>query len=330
MIIIKKDEIKDMKRSSSVVSVIISALLIVTVIAVRSLGGLDTVQKIHLGILLVVPVFLINRCYSRRYGYLTTLLSAIVAFTLSGIVSDPGSLNFFMLSVLVSVMLLITFIVQKDRRNFEKIKEFSLMAPDPDEIKDHYNMEVVDALLRAVDAKDSYTYNHSKRVAYYARKLAISAGLPKDESDKIYIAAMLHDIGKIGMKDSILNKTDRLSDMEYVEAKEHVVVGARIATNLENLKEVVPMMLHHHERYDGKGYPEQLKGEDIPVGARIIAISDSFDAMTSDREYRKGMSVEEAAKRLMEAIGTQYDPQLCLIFAEMIRNKSVVHPDITV
>ncbi len=328
MIIINKIDIQNIKRSGFLPSVIISVILIAVVIIIRTAADLETAQKIHLGIILVVPVYLINRCASETYGFFTVLIAAITAFLFSGIAEKPLFVYFFMLFVMISVFVMIALIVQKDRRKFEKIKEITLGSPDTEEIKEHYNLEVVDALLRAVDAKDSYTYKHSKRVAYYCRKLAISSGLPADEADKVYLAAMLHDVGKIGMKDSILNKSERLSDMEFIEAKEHVFTGARIATNLEFLKDIVPMMLHHHERYDGKGYPEQLKGEDIPIGARIISICDSFDAMTSDREYRKGMSIEDAAKRLLEAIGTQYDPQLCLTFVDLIRSRSVIHPDI--
>ena len=141
-----------------------------------------------------------------------------------------------MLTFIAVVIIVLTIVIQTDRKRFEDVREFTLSIPVSEEIEDHYKMEVVDALLRAVDAKDSYTYAHSRRVAFYSRKLAINCGISGEEAEKIYLAGMLHDIGKIGMKDNILNKTDKLDDMEYIEAKEHVVVGAAIATNLEYLQ----------------------------------------------------------------------------------------------
>lgn len=318
-----KQIFKSPGKTSKYITIVLSGLVIVSVLVIKLVSGMDMVQKMHLGVTLVIPVFLMNRLLTRRFGYSITAVCVLLAVFFSGLVDKHVPVYVLIILVQVIVLLLITYLAQEDRRKYEKIKQYSLSLPDPTVQEEHFKMEVVDALLKAIDAKDSYTYNHSKRVASYCRKLALISGLDTDKADKIYLAGMLHDIGKIGMKDSILNKSERLSDMEYIEAKEHVVTGAKIAENMDILKEIVPIILHHHERYDGNGYPEHLKGEDIPVGSRIIAICDSFDAMTSDREYRKGMSAEQAATKLMECIGTQYDPHLCLLFVESIRNNAI-------
>jgi putative nucleotidyltransferase with HDIG domain len=176
------------------------------------------------------------------------------------------------------------------------------------------------ALTAAIDAKDHYTFNHSKRVAYYATKLAYAYGMDEDYARIIKEAALLHDIGKIGISEQILNKAGRLTDDEYEAMKGHVENSIGIIRHLPSLDYVIPAVIGHHERYDGKGYPRRISKEDIPLSARMLCIADAFDAMTSQRAYRDPVSVEEAMKCLETGAGRQFDPILVPIFVHMVRN----------
>lgn len=176
------------------------------------------------------------------------------------------------------------------------------------------------ALTAAIDAKDHYTFNHSKRVSYYATKLAYAYGMDEDYVRIIKEAALLHDIGKIGISEQILNKADRLNDEEYEEMKCHVENSIGIIKHLPSLDYVIPAVIGHHEWYDGRGYPRRIAKEDIPLSARMLCISDSFDAMTSKRPYRLPLPVDEAIKILEAGAGRQFDPVLVPIFVHMVRN----------
>lgn len=260
--------------------------------------------------------------------FLSISISLVVSFLALGIVDQAPFILFILLFLIIVTFIFTGVLIVLFIDRIRKLHK-ALAATKGSEIRElSYMDDVSKALLKSVDAKDSYTYKHSQRVAYYSKLLAKSAGISPEETDRIFIAAELHDIGKIGMRDSILNKPEKLSDSEYVTAKDHVIVGARIVSNLEYMKDIVPAIKYHHERYDGQGYPEGLKGEEIPLGARIIAICDSFDAMTSDREYHKGIEVDVAVGFLMNNIGTQYDPDLCILFADLLSVRSNLHPDI--
>lgn len=188
---------------------------------------------------------------------------------------------------------------------------------------DRSNSDIMEILVKVIDAKDSYTYQHSKRVAFYAKSLALCSGLSEEAAERVYIAGMLHDVGKIGLNENILNKSTRLDENEKQEASRHPVIGARIAENLNCIKDVIPAIYYHHEVYNGSGYPEKLKGDNIPLPARILSIADAFDAMTSDRSYRIGMPVESAVKQLIENIGNQFDPHLIVAFIDLLKNKTI-------
>ncbi len=176
------------------------------------------------------------------------------------------------------------------------------------------------ALTAAIDAKDHYTFNHSKRVAYYATKLAYAYGMEDDYVRIIKEAALLHDIGKIGIPEQILNKAGRLNDEEYEEMKHHVENSIGIIKHLPSLDYVIPAVIGHHERYDGNGYPRRIAKEDIPISARMLCIADAFDAMTSSRSYRQPVSMEEAVRNLEAGAGRQFDPVLVPIFIHLVRN----------
>jgi putative nucleotidyltransferase with HDIG domain len=171
--------------------------------------------------------------------------------------------------------------------------------------------EVVNSFIVAVEAKDLYTFGHSERVSMYA--VALAKYLPectKECLEKLRLTGLLHDIGKINIPEAILSKEGKLSDEEYEVIKTHPVVGARMVERIERLQELKDGVLYHHERWDGNGYPTKRKGKDIPIEARILAIADAFDAMTSNRSYRKGLTVDEAFQALEKGKGTQFDPQL--------------------
>lgn len=179
------------------------------------------------------------------------------------------------------------------------------------------------ALTAAIDAKDHYTFSHSNNVAYYATSLATTLGMNEDMIEIIRQAALLHDVGKIGIPEYILNKEGKLTDEEYEIIKGHVEASIDIIRHLPSLDYVIPAVIGHHERYDGKGYPRRIAGEDIPLTARILCVADSFDAMTSKRCYKKAFPIEVAREKLLQDAGRQFDPDLVYKFVECLDNGSI-------
>lgn len=186
-------------------------------------------------------------------------------------------------------------------------------------------MDTIEALRLAVDAKDIYTRGHSDRVAYFAVKIGESVGLSKQELEILRISGIFHDIGKIGTADDILLKTDKLTDKEFQEIKKHPLKGARILSAVSMFQDVVPIIKCHHERIDGKGYPEGLSGDQIPLMARIISVADAFDAMMSDRLYRSKLNLNEARTQLINGAGTQFDGDIAMKFINLIDNEGYGH-----
>lgn len=180
------------------------------------------------------------------------------------------------------------------------------------------SIQVMQSLAGAIDAKDKYTKGHSQRVAMYAREIAKRYGYDDEKQEDIYFAGMLHDIGKIGIPNEIINKTGKLTDEEYEMIKTHPVIGAEILSNISEIPNIAVGARWHHERYDGKGYPDGLKGKDIPELARIIGVADAYDAMTSKRSYRDVLSQEIVRAEIEKGIGTQFDPVFAKIMLEMI------------
>jgi len=168
----------------------------------------------------------------------------------------------------------------------------------------------------AIDAKDSYTYGHSKRVCEMATTLARAAGLPTESVRWIKLAALLHDIGKIGTPEDILHKDGLLSDEEMDRIKEHPVTGAKMLEHIQRMREISLWIMHHHEKYDGSGYPSGLKGEEIPFPSRIIKVADCFDALTTNRPYRTAFTKEEAVHIMKDGAGTDFDP---VVFGHFLR-----------
>ncbi len=178
--------------------------------------------------------------------------------------------------------------------------------------------QTADALAGAIDAKDTYTNGHSRRVAQYSLAIAKEIGKPAEECDKVYFAALLHDVGKIGIPIKILQKKGRLTDEEFAQIKEHSVVGGEILSNIKESPWISIGARYHHERYNGRGYPEGLKGEAIPEIARIIAVADAYDAMTSNRSYRNAIPQHIVREELVKGCGTQFDPEFAKVMLHLI------------
>jgi len=181
--------------------------------------------------------------------------------------------------------------------------------------------ETIEGLVSALEAKDKYTSGHSRRVTEFALLVGRAIRLSPEELEKIEWAGLLHDIGKIGIRLEALNKPGKITQQEHEMFKDHSIMAKQILEQIHFLKEIVPLVYHHHENYDGSGYPDRIKGTQIPLGARILAIADTYDAMTSDRPYRKAMDQKNAVRELRRCADTQFDPGLVEVFIkELERN----------
>lgn len=181
-------------------------------------------------------------------------------------------------------------------------------------------LETVETLRFTVEAKDTYTRGHSDRVSEYSVLIGRYMNLPEEDLHLLRVGGLFHDIGKIGIPDSILLKTAKLTDDEYSEIKNHPKIGAQILSNATLFEKAIPIVKHHHERYDGFGYPEKLAGENIPLLARIAAVADSFDAMTSRRTYRDSMPLDVVKSEIEKNKGTQFDPNIADVFLGILNN----------
>ena len=175
------------------------------------------------------------------------------------------------------------------------------------------------SLINALEARDKYTEGHSKRVVDYSTAVARELGLLMNDIKTLNLSALLHDIGKIGVPDHVLLKEGKLTDDEFEHIKKHPAAGAKMLDYENSMKKYLPGIIHHHERFDGKGYPDGLKGEAIPMGARIIGVVDAFDAMTQYRIYRQALTVPAAVQELIDAKDSQFDPGLVDAFVEVLK-----------
>lgn len=178
-------------------------------------------------------------------------------------------------------------------------------------------MGVLHALTRSIDAKDAYTRGHSQRVAELSRALARKIGLPDEQCERVYLSGLLHDVGKIGVPETVLTKPGRLTEEEFAAIKKHPAIGAQILGNIRQLQDIIPGVLFHHERWDGQGYPHLIAGENIPLMGRIICVADSFDAMSSTRTYRPALPLETVLKEITACAGSQFDPALAKVFVTL-------------
>lgn len=176
----------------------------------------------------------------------------------------------------------------------------------------------IKAIIEALDAKDSFTLGRSRRVTFYSLKMAEKLNINNAEKGRIELAGLLHDIGMIGVAEDILNKSQKLTQEEFEEIKKHVQHSVKILEDIKQLYEVIEIIKYHHEYYDGNGYPYGLKGDEIPLGSRVIALADAYDSMVSHRAYRPSLSSDEAMKIIEERSGTQFDPELVKLFKEVL------------
>jgi len=212
----------------------------------------------------------------------------------------------------------------KSIRQLRIIREYQAELDGAYKLLENSHYEAIRAMRLMVDAKDQYTRGHSDRVAFYSEQIALRLGYSKSYCEKIRIAGIFHDVGKLGISDDILLKESRLLDEEYEVIKTHPGKGAEILSSVSHFKEIIPAVRHHHERYDGGGYPDGLREFDIPEQARIIAVADSFDAMNSSRRYRKKLDMERTIGQLEEGRGTQFDPVIVDAFLELLTKSGIL------
>jgi len=223
----------------------------------------------------------------------------------------PGTAIAFALSIVTRL---------SGRHTAEKVAQAMLIQDDNNhEVWDQrlFN-SIIQSLVGALELKDTYTQGHAKRVTEFSLSIGSKLNLSETELRDLYLGAVLHDIGKIGTDDDVLNKPDTLNRREETLVREHPLKGTLFIVGIENLSHIVPTILHHHERWDGTGYPGRLKGEQIPLHARIVCITDAFDAMLSARSYRPALDKEAAIRELQKEKGTQFDPFLVDVFIECL------------
>lgn len=243
-----------------------------------------------------------------------TILADTITFTANKAMTQQPAFVFLMiLLVLWIVTCVITVISEYRIRGYVKQKEGYQLLID----------ETMDTFTGFIDAKDPYTNGHSERVAEYAMKIAKALGYDDEECFKIHAVAQLHDCGKIGIPENILGKPDVLTNTEYEIIKNHTIKGYDILKNFKSLPDAAMAARSHHERYDGKGYPDKLAGTEIPKIARIICIADSFDAMNSDRVYRKRLDRDVIMEQLHSNSGTQFDPEILEVFIKLLEDKVI-------
>ncbi|OLN31819.1 HD-GYP domain-containing protein [Desulfosporosinus metallidurans] len=189
------------------------------------------------------------------------------------------------------------------------------------DMRENY-LSTVEALVQALEAKDTYTSGHSARVGKLAVAIGEAIKMSEDKIESLKYAAVLHDVGKIGVSEVILNKEEKLLDSEWEAIRSHPVIGQTIIKGIKFMFDIGQVVRHHHERYDGTGYPDRIKGEEIPLESRIIAVADTYDAITSDRSYRKGSTHEEALVELKRVAGSQLDPALVEVFCKVVTSES--------
>ena len=251
-------------------------------------------------------------------GFLFLLITGLIQIAMYFVKTRTFEGNAISIGILVSLIVTIYSTI-KDIQKVSNEKEFLKEKVTAKELKiEKLTYQSLETLASTIDAKDKYTNGHSNRVANYSREIARRMGKDEAEIIAIYFMGLLHDIGKIGVRDDIINKTSKLTDEEFMVIKNHPTIGYNILKNMTEIPNIEYGARWHHERYDGKGYPDGLKGEQIPEYARIICVADAYDAMTSTRSYRAVMSQEKVRNEIENCKGKQFDPIIAQIMIEMI------------
>ena len=263
--------------------------------------GYTSGNLVEVVMILFSPIFV-----TKKFTYFVTL-GLILKYILVGLfIQDPVVLFPIGVNILLAF---IAFILLHRFLNYIKALKYSY---------DEQLEGIVKGVIATLELKDPYTRGHSERVAAYAMNMAEATGKFKpSELNSFYYACLLHDIGKVNIPDSILTKSGRLTDEEYDIIKTHPVVGAEAIRDVDGIADNIDVIYHHHERWDGKGYPDGLAKEDIPFLARITSVADAFDAMTSSRSYRSALQFEDAHQRILDGQGSQFDPQLIELFKQI-------------
>ncbi len=286
----------------------------------QSLLGIDAVLVLVILCLIVTVIIDAKRGHIKEYpytavGFTTFMVMAIIQIVL--LIFLENDVNGFPL--LIGLLMLLVFVVIQQVADLKKIgKQLQDEIDRQDAEKEQMLMHIVQTLAGTIDAKDTYTNGHSSRVAAYAREIARRCGYSETEQNDIYMIGLLHDIGKIGIPDAVINKPAALTDEEYRIIKQHPVMGAKILDNIKEKNELSMGARWHHERFDGSGYPDGIAGEAIPEKTRIIAVADAYDAMTSYRSYREPMPQEVVIEEIRKGSGTQFDPRFAEIMIQMI------------
>ncbi len=277
-------------------------------------------------LILLMITMIIHRNRLRLRMMAPLLMFAFVPFLASIVQIFCYGVSLTNISMVGMVVLLYIFSFIDMNRTVEKANQLEINLLKKERKNMHLLFEqTAEALANAIDAKDAYTHGHSTRVAEYSREIARLSGLSEDEVNEVYFSAMLHDVGKIGIPDNIINKNGKLTDEEFAIIKTHPVIGKQILSSISQSPYLSIGANYHHERYDGKGYPEGLLGEDIPWIARIIAVADAYDAMTSKRSYRDTVPQHKVREELVKGSGTQFDPTYAHIMLSMLDSDSEYH-----
>ena len=261
------------------------------------------------GLIAITVIIQYRKCFNKL------MVSALLVFSAAPFITAVLQIFFYGVSItnlafaaLTVALRLLEIVITNNELATAHDRERELLIKEG-KLTEKMLTQTAFALASAIDAKDKYTHGHSRRVAEYSKKIAEIYGKSEHECNEIYIAGLLHDVGKIGIPNGIINKDSKLTDEEFAVIKTHPVIGADILRRIDAAPFISVGAHYHHERFDGKGYPEGLSGDDIPKIARIIAVADAYDAMTSNRSYRKYLPQEAVRSEIEKNIGTQFDPE---------------------
>jgi len=270
------------------------------------------------GLLLYTIMALTGQYFHSRKEFVTAttvlgIIKGIHFYNLYRLVPQPS-----LTLILEPVLVLLFFLAVLSTLHNKIVSDLAKVDTEKNTFKEKASQDIIRALVNSLEAKDEYTRGHSDRVTEYAMVIGAKLGLPAKEMANLYYGAILHDIGKIGINEDILNNPLSLCHDDYASIKKHPEIGSTIVSSVESLKDIAPAILYHHERFDGSGYPAGLKGTEIPLHARIIAISDALDAMSSTRSYRTQLPQDHVISELISGAGTQFDPVLVKTFIDAL------------